>query len=171
MKDMETSSIHLIEDSYKKYQRSVFLYIYYKIGNKEEAEDLVQDVFVRLMDYQQMLRVDTIKHFIFTISRNLLYDYLRHYYKRLEVTSYIYDQRETCTNETEEQVIARDLLFLEKKKVAQLSEQRRKVYMMTRFENKTLPEVSRILNLSSRTVENHLFASRKMIREYMRQCI
>ena len=171
MKDMETSSIHLIEDSYKKYQRSVFLYIYYKIGNKEEAEDLVQDVFVRLMDYQQMLRVDTIKHFIFTISRNLLYDYLRHYYKRLEVTSYIYDQRETCTNETEEQVIARDLLLLEKKKVAQLSVQRRKVYMMTRFENKTLPEVSRILNLSSRTVENHLFASRKMIREYMRQCI
>lgn len=168
---METSSIHLIEDSYKKYQRSVFLYIYYKIGNKEEAEDLVQDVFVRLMDYQQMLRVDTIKHFIFTISRNLLYDYLRHHYKRLEVTSYIYDQRETCTNETEEQVIARDLLFLEKKKVAQLSEQRRKVYMMTRFENKTLPEVSRILNLSSRTVENHLFASRKMIREYIRQCI
>ena len=132
---------------------------------------MVQDVFVRLMDYQQMLRVDTIKHFIFTISRNLLYDYLRHYYKRLEVTSYIYDQRETCTNETEEQVIARDLLLLEKKKVAQLSVQRRKVYMMTRFENKTLPEVSRILNLSSRTVENHLFASRKMIREYMRQCI
>lgn len=168
---METSSIHLIEDSYKKYQRSVFLYIYYKIGNKEEAEDLVQDVFVRLMDYQQMLRVDTIKHFIFTISRNLLYDYLRHYYKRLEVISYIYDQRETCTNETEEQVIARDLLLLEKKKVAQLSVQRRKVYMMTRFENKTLPEVSQILNLSSRTVENHLFASRKMIREYMRQCI
>lgn len=168
---METSSIHLIEDSYKNYQRSVFLYIYYKIGNKEEAEDLVQDVFVRLMDYQQMLRVDTIKHFIFTISRNLLYDYLRHHYKRLEVTSYIYDQRETCTNETEEQVIARDLLLLEKKKVAQLSVQRRKVYMMTRFENKTLPEVSRILNLSSRTVENHLFASRKMIREYMRQCI
>lgn len=168
---METSSIHLIEDSYKNYQRSVFLYIYYKIGNKEEAEDLVQDVFVRLMDYQQMLRVDTIKHFIFTISRNLLYDYLRHHYKRLEVTSYIYDQRETCTNETEEEVIARDLLLLEKKKVAQLSLQRRKVYMMTRFENKTLPEVSRILNLSSRTVENHLFASRKMVREYMRQCI
>lgn len=168
---METSSIHLIEDLYKKYQRSVFLYIYYKIGNKEEAEDLVQDVFVRLIGYQQMLRVDTIKHFIFTISRNLLYDYFRHHYKRLEVTSYIYDQRETCTNETEEQVITRDLLLLEKKKVAQLSEQRRKVYMMTRFENKTLPEVSRILNLSSRTVENHLFASRKMIREYIRQCI
>ena len=168
---METSSIHLIEDSYKKYQRSVFIYIYYKIGNKEEAEDLVQDVFVRLIGYQQMLRVDTIKYFIFTISRNLLYDYFRHHYKRLEVTSYIYDQRETCTNETEEQVITRDLLLLEKKKVAQLSEQRRKVYMMTRFENKTLPEVSRILNLSSRTVENHLFASRKMIREYMRQCI
>lgn len=171
MRDTTMTSFKLIADSYKNYQRSVFLYIYYKIGNKEEAEDLTQDVFLKLMDYQQMLRADTIKFFIFTISRNLVYDYLRHYYKRLEVTSYIYDQMKTCTNETEEQIITNDLLLLEKKKVSQLSEQRRKVYEMARFENKVLPEISRILNLSSRTVENHLFASRKMIREYMRQCI
>lgn len=171
MRDTTMTSFKLIADSYKNYQHSVFLYIYYKIGNKEEAEDLTQDVFLKLMDYQQMLRVDTIKFFIFTISRNLVYDYLRHHYKRLEVTSYIYDQAKTCTNETEEQIITNDLLLLEKKKVSQLSEQRRRVYVMTRFENKTLPEVSRILNLSSRTVENHLFASRKMVREYMRQCI
>lgn len=171
MRDTTMTSFKLIADSYKNYQRSVFLYIYYKIGNKEEAEDLTQDVFLKLMDYQQMLRADTIKFFIFTISRNLVYDYLRHHYKRLEVTSYIYDQMKTCTNETEEQIITNDLLLLEKKKVSQLSEQRRKVYEMARFENKALPEISRILNLSSRTVENHLFASRKMIREYMRQCI
>ncbi|RGN34255.1 MULTISPECIES: sigma-70 family RNA polymerase sigma factor [Bacteroides] len=171
MKDMETSSIHLIEDSYKKYQRSVFLYIYYKIGNKEEAEDLVQDVFVRLMDYQQMLRVDTIKHFIFTISRNLLYDYLRHYYKRLEVTSYIYEQRETCTNDTEGQIVANDLLHCEKKRLELLPPQRRKVYLLSRFKDKSIADISSLLNLSRRTAENHLFISRKEMREYMIQCI
>lgn len=31
------------------------------MNNKEEAEDLSQDVFVRLMDYKQMLRPDTVK--------------------------------------------------------------------------------------------------------------
>ena len=67
MRDTTMTSFKLIADSYLNYQRLVFLYIYYKIGNKEEAEDLTQDVFLKLMDYQQMLRVDTIKFFIFTI--------------------------------------------------------------------------------------------------------
>lgn len=171
MRDTTMTSFKLIADSYKNYQHSVFLYIYYKIGNKEEAEDLTQDVFLKLMDYQQMLRADTIKFFIFTISRNLVYDYLRHHYKRLEVTSYIYEQQETYTDIVEEQIIADDLLQLEKRKVVQLSEQRRKVYVMARFEDKTASEISQALNLSSRTVENHLFTSRKEIRECMRQCI
>lgn len=171
MRDTTMTSFKLIADSYLNYQRLVFLYIYYKIGNKEEAEDLTQDVFLKLMDYQQMLRVDTIKFFIFTISRNLVYDYLRRHYKRLEVTSYIYEQQEAYTNIVEKQIIADDLLHHERRKVTQLSEQRRKVYVMARFEDKTASEISQALNLSSRTVENHLFASPKEIREYMRQCI
>ena len=67
----------LITDSYKRYHLSVYLYIYNKVSNKEEAEDLAQDVFVRLLDYKQMLRPDTVKVFIYTISRNLTNDYLR----------------------------------------------------------------------------------------------
>lgn len=168
---MEISSIHLIADSYKKYQHPVFLYIYYKVGNKAEAEDLTQDVFLRLMDYQQILRADTIRNFIFTISRNLVYDYLRHHYKKQEVTSYIYDQRETCTNETEEQIITNDLLHYEKKGLELLPPQRRKVYILSRFRDKSILDISLMLNLSRRTAENHLFISRREMREYMLQCI
>lgn len=42
---------------------------------------------------------------------------------------------------------------------------------MSRFEDKSSSEISAKLNLSRRTVENHLFISRKEIREYMKQCI
>ena len=56
------SSVQLITDSYQNYHRSVYLYILYKIGKDEDAKDLAQDVFLRLMDYKQMLRPETIKY-------------------------------------------------------------------------------------------------------------
>lgn len=39
MKNISMKSTQLIEDSYTNYHHSVYLYIYYKIGHKEEAED------------------------------------------------------------------------------------------------------------------------------------
>ena len=75
MKNITMKSTQLIEDSYTNYHHSIYLYIYYRIGNKEEAEDLAQDVYVRLMDYNRILCLGTIKSFIFTIARNLVNDY------------------------------------------------------------------------------------------------
>lgn len=165
------TSPQLIADSYERYRSSVYLYIYRKVNNKEEAEDLSQDVFVRLMDYKQMLRPDTVKFFIYAISRNLVNDYLRRYYKKQEVTSYIYDAMEVVHDEVESGIVAGDLLACEKRRVALLPQQRRKIYVMSRFEDKSVTDISEELNLSRRTVENHLFISRKEVREYLRQCI
>lgn len=166
-----TTFNQLIVDSYKDYHRSVYLYIYYKVYCKEDAEDLAQDVFIRLLEYKQMLRTDTVKYFIFTIARNLVNDYLRRYYKKQEVWSYMYEHTVTYTNETENKIIADDLAVCEKRKLKQLPPQRRIIYTMNRFEEKPIADISLELNLASRTVENHLFIGRKEIREYIRQCI
>lgn len=171
MKNIAVKSTQLIADSYRNYQHSVYLYIYYKIGNKEEAEDLAQDVYLRLIDYKQMLCADTVKYFIFTIARNLVNDYLRHYYKKQEINSYLYERAITYTNETESSVIANDLAACEKYRLSMLPSRRRVIYAMSRFDNKSVSDISMELNLSHRTVENHLFISRKEVREYIRQCI
>ena len=112
MENPTMTSTQLVADSYASYHRSVYLYIYYRINSKEEAEDLSQDVFLRLMDYKKMLRPDTVKYFIHTIARNLVNDYLRRHYKKQEITSYMYEHAVTYTNETESQIIAKDLLSL-----------------------------------------------------------
>ncbi len=91
--------------------------IYYKIGKDEEAKDLSQDVFLRLMDYKQILRPETVKHFIFAICRNLVTDYLRRFYKAQEVTSYLFDRVPTCTNEVESQIIANKQIDILKMKI------------------------------------------------------
>ena len=142
--------------------------IYYEVY---VAEDLAQDVFVRLLDYKQMLRPDTVKYFLFTIARNIVIDYIRRYYKKQEIDSYIYDTMSTSTNETEEKIIGDDLVTMERTRLAAMPEQRRLIYTLNRFENKTSPEIANELNLSCRTVENHLFLGRREMREFFRNCI
>ena len=156
----------IITHSYEEYYQVILTYITYRITHRYEAEDLTQDVFVRLLDYKQMLRPDTVKYFLFTIAHNIVI-----YYKKQEIDSYIYDTMSTSTNETEEKIIGDDLMTMERTRLAAMPEQRRLIYTLSRFENKTSPEIANELNLSCRTVENHLFLGRREMREFFRNCI
>ena len=143
----------------------------YRIAHRYEAEDLTQDVFVRLMDYKQMLRPDTVKYFLFTIARNIVIDYIRRYYKKQEIDGYLYDTMSASTNETEEKIIGDDLMAMERMRLATMPKQRRLIYTLNRFEGKASPEIAGELNLSCRTVENHLLIGRRDMREFFRNCI
>ena len=168
----------LITEYYEEYRSSVFFYISRRIENQDDAEDLTQDAFLRLLEYRMMIRRDTLKYFLFTIVRNLLNDYLRRYYKRQEIDRYLYDMLPVSTVEPESRIVADDLRRMEIRRVSALPEQRRKVYEMNRFQGemnrfqgKSSEDIAEELNLSRRTVENHLFISRKEVREFIRQCI
>ena len=160
---METTaytSDNIITRSYEEYHQVILNYITYRIAHRYEAEDLTQDVFVRLMDYKQMLRPDTVKYFLFTIARNIVIDYIRRY-----------DTMSASTNETEEKIIGDDLMAMERMRLATMPKQRRLIYTLNRFEGKASPEIAGELNLSCRTVENHLLIGRRDMREFFRNCI
>lgn len=164
-------SDRLITEYYEEYRQSVFFYICRRIENRSDAEDLTQDAFLRLLEYRMMIRRDTLKYFIFTIVRNLLNDYLRRYYKRQEIDRYLYDTLPVTTVEPESRMVADELRRLECRRVSALPEQRRKVYIMSRFQDKSAEDIAEELKLSQRTVENHLFISRREVREFIRRCI
>ena len=164
-------SDRLITEYYEEYRQSVFFYICRRIENRSDAEDLTQDAFLRLLEYRMMIRRDTLKYFLFTIVRNLLNDYLRRYYKRQEIDRYLYDMLPGETVEPESRMVADELRRLESRRVSALPEQRRKVYIMSRFQDKSAEDIAEELKLSRRTVENHLFISRREVREFIRRCI
>ena len=171
---MQTSTLVsnlLITEAYAAYRILGINYVYSRTNEYMLAEDLVQDAFVRLMGYKQIICKDTVQGMFFTVLRNLLFDYLRRHYKQQEVTTYLYDHTATCTNESESLVVAADLEEHERMRLEKLPEKRRTVYMMSRFEDKSAGDIAQELNLSLRTVETHLYIIRKEIREYMRQCI
>jgi len=164
-------SVALLEAEMVDYVRGKFRLSAEKPSTLESARDMAQDVFLRLMEYKQMLRKETVRSMAFFIAHNLVVDYLRRYYRKQEMSAYFYEYGMNVTDDTESGVIANDLSAQENLKLLQLSPQRRTVYIMSRFQGKTAPEISEELCLSRRTIENHLLASRKKIREYIKSCI
>lgn len=171
MKNIQENSQQLVADTYKAYKLSVYQYIYWKIENREDAEDMVQEAFLRLLDYSRMLRTDTVKCFLFTIAKNLVTDYFRRHYRKQKMQAFLMEESRGSVSEAESEVIAADLQERELMKVQALPPCRKQAYVMSRFEDKTADDIALALNISKRTAERHIFMSRKEVREYMKQCI
>jgi len=161
----------IISRSYTELNPIIVNYIAFKINNKEDAQDLAQDVFLRLLDYKQMLREETVRSFLFTIARNIVTDYLRRHYKKQEISANMYEFMERSTNDVASKIETKEILHLELTKLNTFSPQRKIVYALCRYEDKSVSEISETLQISNRTVENHLLTGRKLMREYIRKCI
>lgn len=172
MESIKILKSDLIENSYKEFRQSLYIYICKAVENDEEARDMVQDVFLKLFEYNDMLRQNTVKSFIFTIARNLIMDYRRRHSIINEYNfyyTYLYDE---CTVEdTSCMAVVKDILCFERNIVSHLPSQRRKVYESVRYEEKSMSDISVEMNLSIRTVENHLLLGRKYVRECLSKCI
>lgn len=166
-----THSSNVIAAAYTDYYQKVLVYIASRINRPQEAEDLTQDVFLRLLDYQPMIQCSTVKYFIFTIARNIVTDYIRHYYVHKQATVCLYDQVITYTNETEEALVTEDLAKMERRILENFPSKRKMIYGLSRYDEKSIEEIAEELQLSPRTVENHLFLGRKLMRTALRQCI
>ena len=171
MEDSMKNSYNLVAAAFNDYKSQLLGYINHRINNPDDAEDLVQDTFVRLLECGKMLRDDTVKSFIFTIAHNLITDYLRRFYKKQEICSYMMESADVMSPSADSNTVVCDLERLEKTKVAMLPLQRKKIYYMNRFMDMSADDISKRLCISKRTVENHLLIGRKEIREYIKQCI
>lgn len=94
------NSTQLITEAYEDYRDKVVRYITYKISDEEAARDLAQEVFLRLLEYSQLLYKNAMENFVFTIARNLVNDYLRRHYVKQEFDRYMMDYAPSATEES-----------------------------------------------------------------------
>lgn len=161
----------LIADCYKEFLPGIINYINSKIGDYAQATDIAQDAFVKLIEYKPMLRKETLRSFIYTIARNMTIDYIRHQYCKQEASANMMEFSKAYQESEESHIHVNDILKLENGMIMSMPQQRRNIYIMDRFEDKTADEIAIELCISKRTVESHLYTSRKVVRDYLKKCI
>ncbi|MFG6396440.1 MAG: sigma-70 family RNA polymerase sigma factor [Muribaculaceae bacterium] len=158
---------NLVARSYVENYEKLLRYISQRINNIADAENLAQDVWLKLLECEKDLNEETLTSFLYTIARNLVNDFLRHIYVTQDVHAELKNDANVFAQDMESEVSARDLALKERVRVECLPPQRRIIYVMSRYEEKSVEEISAALSLSPRTVENHLRLGRKDVRRYV----
>ena len=67
---------------YMQYREKVNGYIFSRVRDREEAEDLTQDVFEHIWRCREGVRMVTLQNLVFRVMRNTVIDYLRRRYMK-----------------------------------------------------------------------------------------
>ncbi|HEY8484164.1 MAG TPA: sigma-70 family RNA polymerase sigma factor [Longimicrobiales bacterium] len=154
-----------------RYQIRLLNFIYRTIGDRDRAEDLVQETFIRV--YRHLHRFDQSKKFstwVYTIASNLAKNELRNRSRNpLVLFQTILKNREADQRplEWEDNTYRPDDLFRKRhlketveRAVAQLPEHHRVVFVLREMEGKTYEEIAEITGVNLGTVKSRLNRAR-----------
>jgi len=144
----QRGDVEVIGELYSNYHLDIFRYLFYRVGEKETAEDLTSEVFIRMIRAlggyrQQRVPFDA---WLFQIARNLAIDYLR----KLNVRKHL-SLEEEMVSETEdidgtvERRLTSDRLV---KALERLNEDQRDVIVMRFVNGMRIEQVAQALNKS-----------------------
>ena len=164
MKQTANNQGQMIANFYTVHHAELVNYATSRLGNREESEDLVQDVFIKMMSFEGMINKETIKSFAFTIAANKIKDHLRRRIFRHKMEENAKYEMELQYSHVERVADYHDTLHMVNDSMARLSPACAKVYRMSLFEDMTTGNIALEMNVSKRTVESQLFTSRKQVR-------
>jgi len=161
----------------KKYKGPLQNLIYKMVSDKNEVEDLIQEVFIKvynsLKNYSQEYAFST---WIYRIAINNTIDYLRK--KKLETFSIHSDEEEDDDRPKYEipdtSYSADAIIILEQRQqiindaINSLPEKYKKIIELRHKEELSYEEISEILNLPIGTVKAHLFRARELLNKYLK---
>ena len=159
-----------------RYQTRLLNFVYRTIGDREKAEDLVQEVFIRV--YRHLHRFDRSKKFstwVYTIASNLAKNELRNqsrsplvFYQSLRPPGED-DQRplqfEDASSRPDQMYANRHLRELVDATVATLSAHHREVFEMRELEGRSYEEIARLTHCHLGTVKSRLNRARQAFAE------
>ena len=164
MKQTTNNLGQMIANFYTVHHAELVNYATSRLGNREESEDLVQDVFIKMMSFEGIINEATIKSFAFTIAANKIKDHLRRRIFRHKMEENAKYEMELQHSHVERVVEYHDTLRMVNDSMVRLSPACAKVYRMSLFEDMTTGNIALEMNVSKRTVESQLFTSRKQVR-------
>ncbi|TPN85297.1 RNA polymerase sigma factor [Aquimarina algicola] len=153
---------------FKKHAKLLRNYMYYKFGDLEQAEDFVQEAFIKLWDNCANVPIEKAKSYIYTIATNLGISATRHEKVKFKYQNYISQRKQDITNESPE-FIALEKEYMEtlKNAIASLPERQREVFLLSRIDKKTYREIAEMSGVSVKAIEKlmhkALLALRKKI--------
>lgn len=149
---------------YNEYWHKMFLIAYRKLGDKEVAEEIVQDIFTRLWRDREELEVANLENYLFSSVRFEVIDHIRRNIRREAFQKYVSYFGTYSDLSTEGTVYFNDLLSSVNKVAATLPERTREIFHYRKIESWPVARIARKFRISEKTVEYHLQRATQILR-------
>ena len=167
VRKLKKGDISSFDRIYQQYYKKVYLFARGILKSHEDAENIVQEVFIKIWEkHKELDENQSFESFIYTISYNTSISLIR---KKLSEKSFLEEWFRRLENEKQvvNEADYNDLRERTNRLIDQLPERRRQVFRMSREEGLTYVEISEKLGISINTVENHMATSLKFLRQHL----
>ena len=155
---------------FKTYYSSLCVYAYRYLNNMDEAEEIVQDVFIKLWEKRDELSIkSSVKDYLFRAVHNKSLNNIKQNQRKQKYIDSTMAQKQNSSSVTEENKYAEfEVNELMKDTLNLLPQQCKQVFVLSRFKNLKNKEIAARLGISIKTVENQMGKALKIFRNVLK---
>ncbi len=166
---LQKGDVEAFDLLYDRYSGKLYAFGLRYLKSTDEAEELVQSVFLKLWEHYKDLKKElSFKSFLFTIAYN---DICKLFRKRKYLQKFIDDsqyENPQSSSETENDIDYQSVLEQVNQIIDKLPERQKTIILKSRMEEKSTKEIAKELGLSAGTVDNYISESLKIIRAQLK---
>lgn len=153
---------------YNRYWREVFLVAYRKVKSRETAEELTQNLFLGIWEKRKEISILNLRPWLLGGVKYSVINYYKSQIVHEKYIKHIHITGQSSVSTTEQMTLQADLTDAIEKGVSLLPQKTQQVFKLSRFENRSVKEISRDLNISEKAVEYHITQSLKWMKVYLK---
>lgn len=164
----------LLSNYYSMHRDELVSFIAVRTVDAIEAEDIVQDIFLRLLRGQHLITPQTLPSLLHTMARHAVCDYYRRRHVHEEYEHYIQTSDFSCqtSDDSVESVFsAQQLMERMECSLARLPKACCEIYRLHIYDGMKVSDIAQELSLPYKQVENRLGQARKAVRQQLRKCV
>lgn len=166
IRELKASSHKAFDEIYRLYAGRLYAFCMQYCKVREDAEEIVEDVFVKLWTSRNFIRQEqSLKSLLFTISHNLVINAYRRTVNSPEYAEYVEVINAMSDDNVSAKLEYEDFVAKLLRELSLLPETQQKVIRLSRAEGLTNKEIATKLNLSEQTVKNQLSLGIKQLRK------
>ncbi len=153
----------VFNEIFKTYSKDLYNFLYYKYGEDNNPQDIVQITFEKLWINCKSISAEKVKSFLFTVANNEMLNSLS---RKKTVINYRLQKPKNYTVETPEFLMEeKEYHDRLQKAIEELSEDQRVTFLLNRVEGKKHQEIADMLGISRKAVEKRIYKALSILRE------
>jgi RNA polymerase sigma-70 factor (family 1) len=163
IKKLSDGDAHALTELYEYYREPGIRFVTSIVKDKEEAENMLQEVFIKLWTRRDQINPElNFKAYFFTCLKNMAFDYLKKMDKNQQMkTQYLVTIKNNNDVDSDIEEVKLNHLMTA---MSTLPKKRKMILELIVEEGKSYQEIAEIMSISKNTVKNQLVKAKKFLK-------